>query len=83
MYFFSYPRTHSLLCSNILLSTLFSKLILFLFRVRDQLSGIVVAGNVVVLYIFILESFNRRQKMGSEESEENSHYAASLNLPGI
>jgi hypothetical protein len=62
--FFFNPSTHSLLCSNILLSTLLLELILFPFWVRDQLSGIVVAGNVVVLYILILESFDRRQKMG-------------------
>jgi len=37
---------------------------LFPFGVRDQLSGTVVAGHVVVLYILILESFDRRQKMG-------------------
>ena len=36
VYIFFCPRTHSLLCSNILLSTLFSKCILFPFRVRDR-----------------------------------------------
>jgi hypothetical protein len=51
LYFFFCSYKHSLLCSNILLSTLFSKLILFTFRVRDQLSGIVV-GVTLQFYIF-------------------------------